>query len=117
MENWPVEMDALVAASGFHRLAMENDRVRVLETRIEPGQVVPMHTHCWPSANYVLSFSDFVRRDEKGVVLVDSRLAGIELSSGQAFWGEPLPLHTLENVGESPIHVISVEMKHLSPCN
>ena len=66
-------MDALAAAPGFHRLAMENEHVRVLETRIEPGETVPMHTHWWPSANYVLSFGDFVRCDENGEVILDSR--------------------------------------------
>ena len=27
----------------------ENDRVRVLEVRIAPGETVPVHTHRWPA--------------------------------------------------------------------
>ena len=38
---WP---DALVAASKHHRLVLENDRVRVLDTRIAPGDTGPLHT-------------------------------------------------------------------------
>lgn len=103
--------DALKAAPDYHRLVFENEQVRVLETRIEPGQTVPPHTHCWPSANYVLSFSDFIRRDGEGAVLLDSAEAGVSLNQGEGFWSPPLPLHTLENVGDAPIHVITVELK------
>ena len=54
---WPASLDALSAAPHHHTLIMENDRVRVLETRIPPGDIVPVHTHCWPSVLYVLSWS------------------------------------------------------------
>lgn len=105
------EFDALVAAPAFHRLAFEDETVRVLETRIEPGQVVPPHTHKWRSLNYVLSSSDFVRRDGEGNVLLDSRVAGNQLPIGSVFWSDSLPLHSLENVGDQAIHVISIEQK------
>jgi hypothetical protein len=71
---WPDSLDALIAAPAHHALLFENDAVRVLETRIPPGELVPVHTHRWPSVLYVLSWSAFVRRDAAGTVLVDSRL-------------------------------------------
>src|SRR4051794_27416848 len=74
--------DALAAAPAHHRLALENERVRVLETRVEPGEVVPVHTHCWSSALYVLSWSDFVRRDAHGAILLDTRVTGPSLAAG-----------------------------------
>jgi hypothetical protein len=100
----------LQAAPGNHTLLYENDRVRVLDTNIAPGHTVPLHTHCQPGALYILNFSDLFRRDAAGLVLVDSRklprpTEGIEL------WTEPLAPHTLENVGETDLHVISVEVK------
>ena len=104
-------MDALIAAPGQHRLILENDPVRVLETLVQPGETVPFHTHCWPSTMVVISGSDFVRRDADGNVTLDSRAAGITLESGQALWSGPLPLHTFENVGETLVHVINVEIK------
>ena len=106
--NWPPELDALVAAPAHHRLLLENDRVRVLDTEIGPGDRTPLHTHRWPAVLYVLSWSDFVRRDADGVVLVDTR--GREPVSG-ALWSPPLGPHTLENVGAAPSRVISVEVK------
>lgn len=104
-------LDALTAAPDHHRLSYEDDQVRVLETQVLPGQTTPLHIHSWPSLNYVVSFAPFVRRDEHGDVVLDSREAGVELVAGQSFRSGPLPLHSLENVGDRPIHVISVEFK------
>jgi hypothetical protein len=108
--EWPAELDAVIAAPQFHRLLLENEHVRVLDTRIEPGQTVPVHTHRWPSVYHILSWSDFVRRDAAGQVLVDTRE-----SPGSdppvALWAHPLPPHSLENVGTKAIHLVSVELK------
>jgi len=111
MDSWPNELDAVIAAPHFHRLAMENEAVRVLETRIEPGEIVSLHTHCWPAAYYILSWSDFVRRDENGEVTLDTREREMKLEPGQSIWSAPLGPHTLENVGDRAIHLISVEVK------
>jgi hypothetical protein len=107
---WPASLDALSAAPGHHKLLLENDRVRVLETRIPPGDIVPVHTHCWPSVLYVLSWSDFVRCEAAGTVVLDSR--AIDGGSPPSVaWSEALPPHSLENVGGAEIRVISVEIK------
>jgi hypothetical protein len=73
--DWPWD-DALVAAPARHRLVFENAYDRVLDTRIAPGERTPVHTHCWPASHYVVSWSDFVRRDAEGPALVDTRAAG-----------------------------------------
>ena len=107
----PPELDALVAAPEHHTLLLENARVRVLDTRIAPGARTPVHTHAWPAVHHVLSWSAFVRRDADGAVLLDTRVAGLEAAAGAVLWGEPLAPHSLENVGESPLHIVSVEVK------
>lgn len=107
---WDESLDALAAAPAQHRLVFENAHVRVLDTRIAPGERTPVHTHRWPAAHYVVSWSDFVRRDADGAVLVDTRRAGVRISP-EALWGEPLPPHSLENVGDAPLHIISTEVK------
>lgn len=112
--TWDPALDALIAAPKHHRLMLENESVRVLETKILPGEMAPVHTHCWPAAYYVISWSDFVRRDEKGEVMVDSREKGITITPGEAIWAGELGPHTLENVGDQPIHIISVEVKNPS---
>jgi quercetin dioxygenase-like cupin family protein len=109
--EWPEELDALVAAPQYHILLFENEQVRVLDTNIPPRQTVPLHTHRWPGVLYVLSLTDFVRRDGEGKIVVDSRASGKPAIKG-ALWSEPLPPHTLENVGETEIRVISVELKN-----
>ena len=108
--EWPEGLDALIAAPQHHELLFENESVRVLDTRIAPGETVPAHTHRWSSALYILSWSDFVRRDVDGNVLVDSRTIGKSFD-GTALWSGPLALHTLENVGDEEFRAISVEVK------
>jgi hypothetical protein len=108
---WPAELDALVAAPAHHRVIFENDRVRVVETRIPPGDTVPLHTHRWPGALHILTWSDIIRRDEHGNVLLDTRKSGAPPQTPFFGWLEPLPPHTVENVGPCEIHNITVEVK------
>lgn len=107
----PTDLDALRAAPDQHRLVLENDLVRVLDTRIAPGERTPVHTHRWPAAHHVMSWSDFVRRDDSGVVLLDTRASGVAAARGDVLWGEALGPHTLENVGDQPLHILSIEIK------
>ena len=109
-KDWPEELDALRAAPKHHVLLLENEAVRVLDTRVAPRETAPLHTHQWPSALYIMCWSDFVRRNGQGKVVVDSR-AGRKLPEGSALWSGPLPPHTLENEGTSELRVISDEVK------
>ena len=108
---WPAELDALVAAPEHHTLVFENDHVRVIDTRIPPGERTAVHTHCWPATQLVKSAAHVVRYDDRGEVLFDSRKAGATLENDVVRWGDPLPPHSLENVGTTTLHVISVEIK------
>jgi hypothetical protein len=108
---WPDSLDAVIAAGRHHRVLLENDRVRVLEVRIPRGDIVPVHTHRWPSTIYVASAGHFVRRDGEGNVLFDSRNSGAATEAAVAQWVLPLPPHSVENVGESEILLISTELK------
>ncbi len=87
--DWDPSLDALVAAPRHHRLLFENAHVRVLDTRIPPGDTVPVHTHCWPATHYVLASSHFVRRDAAGTVLVDTRAGATLPAPGATI----VPLH------------------------
>jgi mannose-6-phosphate isomerase-like protein (cupin superfamily) len=103
-------LDALRAAADHHELLFENDRVRILDTRVAPGERTAVHAHEWPAALYVLSWSDFVRRDADEKVLVDSRERAAT-EPGGGLWIDPLPPHSVENVGNSDLHIIAVEVK------
>ena len=108
---WPESLDAVMSAPRHHTVLFENDRVRVLDTRIEPGDTVPVHAHRWPSVLYVLGWSDFVRRDHAGEVLLDTRRQPVPSKPPTVLWSGPLAPHSLENVGQEAIHIISVELK------
>jgi quercetin dioxygenase-like cupin family protein len=105
-------LDAMLTSPDHHEVLLENDHVRVLDTRLEPGERTPVHSHRWPSSLYVLSWSDFIRRDEDGNVLVDSRTWDTHPAPGEALWSAPLVPHWVENVGDRPLRIIAVELKH-----
>jgi catechol 2,3-dioxygenase-like lactoylglutathione lyase family enzyme len=107
---WPDELDALTAAPGNHQRLLENDLVRVLQTHVAIGTRTPVHTHPWPSVEYVQSATDFVRRDGDGNVRLDTR-AGGGLKTSQVVSGRPFPPHSLENVGEVDLRVLMIELK------
>lgn len=109
---WPPRLDAMAAAPDHHQALLENDKVRVLATRLAPGERTPVHTHAWPSVLYVVSWSDFVRYDAAGQVLVDSRSLSERPEEGAALWSGPLGPHAAENVGDRDLRVIAIELKN-----
>ena len=72
-----------------------------------------IHTHVWPSALHVLSWSDFVRIDPEGKVIADSRTLNLRPSPGEAIWSPALPPHRVRNVGDRDLRLIAVELKSL----
>jgi hypothetical protein len=109
--EWPDELDALVAAPANHELLLENERVRVLQTVVPAAAMTPVHTHRWACVEYVLSTTDFIRRDGDGNVLLDTRVAHARPAPSDVLWSEPLPPHSIENVGDTELRVIMVELK------
>ena len=107
----PSGLDALIAAPAHHTLLFENEHVRVLDTSIASGDRTPVHTHRWPAALYILSWSAFTRYDAEGRVLVDSRQVPALTTPPPVLWSAPLPPHALENAGDAELRVISVEVK------
>jgi quercetin dioxygenase-like cupin family protein len=110
--QWPDSLDALVAAPEFHTLLFENDDVRVLATRIGPGETVPVHTHRWPSVLYFLATAHSVRRDDEGNVLGDTRATNTVPEQGTAISIPAMSPHTVENVDSSEIRMLNIELKH-----
>ncbi len=85
------------------KVLLENNRVRVLEVRIRPGEKIPMHSH---PAHVTYTFSDI---KGKYVSAAGEATRG-EAKPGEVFWSEPLT-HASENVGASEIHAIVIELK------
>ena len=45
IQQWPAELDALIAAPEHHKLLFENEWVRVLDTSIPSGKMKHVHMH------------------------------------------------------------------------
>ena len=105
--DWPDELDALSASADHHRLLLENDSVRVVESIIPPAETTAVHTHRWPNVQYVVRGTSIVRRDADGAVTAD----GVQLEDASTLWSDPIPPHTVENVGSEELRVIVVELK------
>ena len=110
MWNWPDELDALVAAPDVHHVMLENDQVRVIETVVPVNATTPVHTHRWASVEYILSTTDFIRRSGDGHVEFDTRTDG-RPGLSEVLWSGPRPPHSIENVGDTELRVLMVELK------
>ena len=107
---WPEDLDALVASAEHHQLLFEDDKVRVIDTKIRPGERTAVHTHRWPSILYIVSTSDFLRYDADGNVITDSRKQPAQ-TLPSAFRFPPMPPHSVENIGQTLVHLVNVEFK------
>ena len=104
-------LDALAASPEHHKILLENDGIRVIETLILPGEETRVHTHIWSGYLYILEWSDFERLDADRNVLMDSKRLEHTPTAGTALWCGPLEPHYLRNVGNQNIHVIMTEFK------
>ncbi len=111
MADEMLELDAMTAAPDHHEILMENDQVRVLDTRLGSGERTAVHSHRWPATLYVMSWSDFLRRDADGNVIVDSRTWERQPAPGEALWLPSLTPHSVENIGQTELRLIAVELK------
>jgi hypothetical protein len=113
--DWPDELDALAAAPENHYVLLENDEVRVIETRVPVKTTTPVHTHRWASVEYVLSTTDFIRRNGDGDVVFDTRAADGRPQPMEVLWSGPRPPHSIENIGDAELRVLMVELKERTP--
>lgn len=90
------------------RMLVENDRVRIWEHRVSPGDTGPMHLHRRPYFSLVVegSSGDTLDPDE-------SVLDHFALTPGSVFWygDEDLPeTHALRNTGSEAILIVTTEL-------
>lgn len=106
MQPDPANLDPAVSNPDHYRVVFENDRVRVLEYTDKPGEQTTSHAHP-DSVMYTLT--SFRRRLVSGEVSRE-----VELEAGAVGW-LPAQQHHGENIGETPTHVLFVELKETSP--
>jgi quercetin dioxygenase-like cupin family protein len=92
----------LVNADSVH-LKLENDRVRVLESNLQPGGKEKMHSH--PS--YVIYV---IKGGRVRIHNADGKTSETDLKAGDVIFRDPVT-HWAENIGTTEIDEIMVELK------
>jgi hypothetical protein len=91
-----------------YRVIFENDRVRVLDYRDQPGDKTHPHQH---PDSLMYTLSAFERRLHAGQGTRD-----VVMEPGRAHW-LPAQAHAGENIGTTPTHVLFVELKEAGPAH
>jgi hypothetical protein len=94
--------DPLLTDGDKYTLVLENDRVRVLEYRDEPGEKTSMHSH---RAFVLRALSSFQRR----LTFADGHSMERSFVEGETLWMEAQS-HIGENIGTTDTHVLLVEL-------
>jgi quercetin dioxygenase-like cupin family protein len=94
--------DPTVTDPMLYKVVFENERVRVLQYRDEPGDRTHPHRH---PDSVMVTLSAFRRR-----VAAGDRSAEVELRAGEARWVGAQE-HAGENIGDSVSHCVFIELK------
>ena len=95
--------DPAKVAPKQYKAIFNNDRVRVLEIRIKPGEKSPMHSH----PDYLVYSMGPAKVKFTGT---DGKTRDVTMKAGECRWikGET---HAAENTGKTDIHVLNIEFK------
>ncbi len=93
------------------RILFENERVRIWEFKLEPGETGNLHRH---EHDYILVQIE----GDRMAVVPDASTSGeydeyqeADVVPGQHFWIEKGGVERARNVGQKPYHEILVELK------
>ena len=85
------------------RVRVDNERVRVLEAVLQPGDREQRHSH--PASVYYVVEGGTMRNHA-----VDGTTTEVDLQAGQVVYREPLT-HWAENIGTTTVRIVLVELK------
>ena len=97
-----MRLDPVATNPDHYKVVFENDHVRVLEYKDQPGDLTMPHEH--PNS-VMVTLSSFRRRLYSGDAQRD-----VEISAQKASW-LPAQQHAGHNIGDTPTHAIFVELK------
>jgi hypothetical protein len=96
--------DPVAVAPHAYRVLFDNDRVRVLEVQMQPGERTELHAH--PDAVWHLTVPIKARFTAPDGTAVEGEFpAGV-------MWRDA-EIHAVENIGKDPFAGIAVELKQL----
>jgi beta-alanine degradation protein BauB len=103
MATATLRKDPLLLSPAVYKVLLDNDKVRILDVRLKPGEKSPEHSH--PAmVIYVI---------EDGKVKFsypDGRTEILDMEAGDTMYCEALT-HAAENVGTRDIRVLNIEFK------
>ena len=109
--TWPASLDAVAAAPRNHRVVLENERVRVLDVTVAPGEREPLHAHCRSSVMYVIQEGVYRDYDAEGRVVEDVAVAPPSSQFPMTLWLGPQAPHSVHNLDSRPTRLLRVELK------
>lgn len=98
--------DPAVVNPDLYRVIFENERVRVLEYRDQPGDRTQPHDH---PDSVLYPLTSFRRR-----ITANGRQVEVALTQGQVRWLGAQE-HSGENIGDTETHALFIELKEAPP--
>jgi quercetin dioxygenase-like cupin family protein len=95
--------DPAVVNAKFIKVTLDNNRARVFESTLKPGEKEAMHSH--PASIIYVIDGGKIRNH-----LPDGKTSESELKAGDTIYRDPLT-HWAENVGTTTIKLVLVELK------
>jgi quercetin dioxygenase-like cupin family protein len=96
-------LDPVKVAGDTHRLAFENQFVRVLDVHLPPGKVEPRHRHPHGMSVYFTDWEAKVTPEGKPTEVHPRK-------AGTFAWNEAV-IHTVQNAGTTEGHILRIELK------
>lgn len=97
--------DAVQTDGDKYKAIFENDCVRVLDYQDRPGQATHQHRHRHP-AFVLYALAPF----QRSLTLPDGKVLQRQFKAGDVMWSDA-QTHIGTNTGDTPTHVVIVEMK------
>jgi quercetin dioxygenase-like cupin family protein len=94
--------DPLKAAKNAYKFIMENDRVRVLQVQLKPGDKAAMHYH----PDHVV----YVLKGGRAKMTSSGKTDVLDMKAGQAIFLKAQS-HEAENTGKTDLDLLVVELK------
>jgi len=95
--------DPVEVAPHIYKVLMENERVRVMDVRMKPGAMSPLHSH--PAVVGITLAGGKLK-----VMYADREPMVVDSQPGSVLWLDP-QTHSVENVGATETHDVVVELK------
>jgi oxalate decarboxylase/phosphoglucose isomerase-like protein (cupin superfamily) len=101
--SWDEERALHILEGGTEHIMFAKDGVRVSETDLQPGGMIPRHHHAGPELLVAVTDLDLENR------VAGKGVSPIQLKSGEVRWLPGRLTHTVMNVGKQPARFVTLE--------